>query len=180
MTLGTGLFISMDVQTPIATIIGFEIIEGIGAGLLFEPPLLAIQQGVHQDEVGTATSTQFFTRTLAISLGVILGGIVFQQSMDLWRSALQQAGLSSGILDAFAGKNAGANIHLARGLPPAQELAVKQAFAWSIRNMFIMFTCVSTVAIVASLFVVRTKLSKEHRETVTGIKKQDVQFGVSD
>ncbi|KAJ9606145.1 hypothetical protein H2200_009106 [Cladophialophora chaetospira] len=173
MTLGTGLFVSMDAYTPIATIIGFEIVEGVGAGLLFEPPLLAIQQGVHQDEVGTATSTQSFIRTLAISLGVIVGGIIFQQSMDLRRTVLQQAGLSSTILDNLSGKNAGANVNLARSLPPAQELAVKQAFAWSIRNMFIMFTCMGAIAIIASSFVVRTKLSKEHRETVTGLKKYD-------
>ncbi|ETI26930.1 hypothetical protein G647_10029 [Cladophialophora carrionii CBS 160.54] len=173
MTLGTGLFVSMDAHTSTASIIGFELVEGVGAGLLFEPPLLAIQQGVHQDDVGTATSTQSFTRSLAISLGVIVGGIVFQQSMDLRRSALAQSGLSNAILDDLSGKNAGANVNIARNLPPAQELAVKQAFAWSIRNMFIMFTCLGAIGIVASLFVVKTKLSKEHRETVTGLKKEE-------
>ncbi len=173
MTLGTGLFVSMDAHTSTATAIGFEIVEGVGAGLLFEPPLLAIQQGVHQDEVGTATSTQSFIRTLAISLGVIVGGIVFQQSMDLRHTILQQAGLPAAILVDLSGKNAGANVHLARNLPPAQELAVKQAFAWSIRNMFIMFTCVGAIGVIASLFVVPTKLSKEHTETVTGLKRKE-------
>jgi hypothetical protein len=175
MTLGTGLFVSMDAHTSTARAIGFELIEGVGAGLLFEPPLLAIQQGVHQDDVGTATSTQAFTRSLAISLGVIVGGIVFQQSMDLRRTALTQAGLSNAILDDLSGKNAGANVNIAQSLPPTQELAVKQAFAWSIRNMFIMFTCISALSIVASFFVVKTKLSKEHTETVTGLKKAEAE-----
>jgi hypothetical protein len=173
MTLGTGLFISLDAHTSTATAIGYEIVEGVGAGLLFEPPLLAIQQGVHQDDVGTATSTQSFTRSLAISLGVIVGGIVFQQSMDLRRSTLQQVGLSTTILDELSGKNAGANVNIARSLPPAQALAVKEAFAWSIRNMFIMFTVVGALGIVSSLFVVKTKLSKDHSETVTGLKKEE-------
>ena len=172
MTVGTGLFISMDAHTPIRTVIGFEIIEGVGSGLLFEPPLIAIQQGVHQDDVGTATSTQAFIRNLGLSLGVIVGGIVFQQSMDLRRSTLQQAGLPTAILDDLSGKNAGANVNIGGTLPPAQQLAVKQAFAWSMSNMFIMFTCVSALSIIASLFVIKTKLSKEHRETVTGLKKK--------
>jgi len=47
----------LDPKTSVGTIIGFEIIEGIGSGLLFEPPLIAIQQGVEQDEVGTKAFT---------------------------------------------------------------------------------------------------------------------------
>ncbi|EXJ59403.1 uncharacterized protein A1O5_12284 [Cladophialophora psammophila CBS 110553] len=173
LTLGTGLFISMNAHTSTGTIIGFEIIEGIGSGLLFEPPLIAIQQGVHQDNVGTATSTQAFIRSLALSLGVILGGIVFQQSMDLRRSTLQQMGLPPSVVEELSGKNAGANVMVAHTLPPAQELAVKEAFAWSIRNMFIMFTCLGALGVLASCFVVKTKLSKEHRETITGLKKEE-------
>lgn len=174
MTLGNGLLISLKPSTSIATIVGIEIVEGIGAGLLFEPPLLAIQQGVKQDDVGTATSTQAFIRSLAISLGVILGGIIFQQGMDLRQSALEQAGLSAELLDALSGKNAGANVHLASTLPPAQALAVKEAFSWSIRNMFIMFTALGAVGIISSLFVVKKKLSKEHRETITGLRKEEI------
>ncbi|EXJ96211.1 hypothetical protein A1O1_01337 [Capronia coronata CBS 617.96] len=173
MTLGTGLYIMLDVDTSIGTIVGLEIVEGIGSGLLFEPPLIAIQQDVAQDEVGTATSTQSFMRSLALSLGVIVGGIVFQQSMDLRRSSLIEAGLPPSLVEQFSGKNAGANVMLGHTLPPAQKLAVKQAFAWSIRNMFIMFTALGALGIFASLFISHKKLSKEHEETVTGLKKDD-------
>lgn len=154
-------------------IIGFEIIGGIGSGLLFEPPLIAIQQGVHQDDVGTATSTQAFIRSLALSLSVIVGGIVFQQSMDLRRSNLIAAGLPLSVVEELSGKNAGANVDVGRNLPPLQDRAVKDAFAWSIRNMFIMFTILGALNIVASLFIKKTKLSKEHRETITGLKNKD-------
>jgi Na+/melibiose symporter-like transporter len=173
MTLGTGLYIMMDVDTPIGTIVAFEIIEGIGAGLLFEPPLIAIQQAVAQDDVGTATSTQTFCRTLAISLGVIVGGIVFQQSMDLRRSVLAEAGLPADVIEKLSGKNAGANVHLAQTLPAAQARVAKEAFAWGIRNMFIMFTALSALSIVTAVFIKSHKLSTEHKETVTGLKKKD-------
>jgi MFS family permease len=173
MTIGFGLLVSMNAHTSIGAVIAFEIIAGVGSGLLFEPPLIAIQQGVHQDDVGTATSTQSFIRSLALALGVIIGGIVFQQSMDLRRPNLAEAGLTANMLNALSGKNAGANVHLGNNLPPVQQLAVKEAFAWSIRNMFIMFTCVSFLSIVSSLFIVKTKLSKEHRETITGLKRED-------
>ncbi|KIW50684.1 hypothetical protein, variant [Exophiala xenobiotica] len=173
LTLGTGLYLMLDADTSIRMIIGFEIVGGIGSGLLFEPPLIAIQQGVDQDNVGTATSTQSFIRSMALSLSVILGGIVFQQSMDLRQDDLIAAGLSSSTVEALSGKNAGANVDVGRSLPRAQELAVKDAFAWSIRNMFIMFTALGALGIVASLFVKNTKLSKEHRETITGLKNEE-------
>lgn len=99
MTLGNGLYIMLNPDTSIGAIIAFEIIEGIGSGLLFEPPLLAIQQGVSQDDVGTATSTQSFVRSMALSFGVIVGGIVFQQSMDLRQSVLRDAGLAESVLE---------------------------------------------------------------------------------
>ncbi|KAJ9622100.1 hypothetical protein H2204_011681 [Knufia peltigerae] len=173
LTLGTGLYLMLDANSSIGMIIGFEIIGGIGSGLLFEPPLIAIQQGVHQDDVGTATSTQAFIRSMALSLSVIVGGIVFQQSMDLRRSNLIAAGLPLSVVEELSGKNAGANVDVGRNLPPGQGRAVKDAFAWSIRNMFIMFTILGALNIVASLFIKKTKLSKEHRETITGLKNKD-------
>lgn len=173
MTIGTGLFIMLDANISIGTIIGVEIIEGVGSGLLFEPPLIAIQQGVHQDDVGTATSTQSFIRSLALSLSVIVGGIVFQQSMDIRSSTLSQTGLPASVVEDLSGKNAGANVMVGQTLPPAQAFAVKAAFAWSIRNMFIMFTCLGFLGIIASLFVKQNKLSRDHRETITGLKKED-------
>lgn len=173
LAVGTGLFISLSPNTSIGEVIGFEIIAGIGSGLLFEPPLIAIQQGVSQDDVGTATSTQSFIRSLALSLGVIVGGIVFQQSMDLREPVLREAGLPPSVLDDLSGKNAGANVMVGQGLPPDQHLAVKEAFSWSIRNMFIMFTALAALSVVVSLFVKKHKLSKEHRETVTGLRKEN-------
>ncbi|KIW12313.1 hypothetical protein PV08_09590 [Exophiala spinifera] len=173
LALGTGLYLMLDAESSVGMVIGFEIIGGIGSGLLFEPPLIAIQQGVHQDEVGTATSTQSFIRSMALSLSVIVGGIVFEQSMDIRRTSLIAAGLPPSVVEKLSGKNAGANVDVGRNLPPMQDRAVKDAFAWSIRNMFIMFTVLGAFNIVASLFINHTKLSTEHRETVTGLKSKD-------
>ncbi|KAI1622806.1 DNA repair protein RAD50 [Exophiala viscosa] len=175
LTLGTGLYIMLDAKSSIGMILGFEIIAGIGSGLMFEPPLIAIQQGVEQDDVGTATSTQSFIRALALSLSVIVGGIVFQQSMDLQRTNLAKAGLPASVLEELSGKNAGANVDVGRTLSHAQDLAVKDAFAWSIRNMWIMMTALGALGIIASLFVKKKQLSKEHRETITGLRKESIE-----
>ena len=52
----------------------------------------------------------------------------------------------------------------------AQLLAVREAFAWSLRNMWILYTCMSAVGIFFSAFILRANLNKEHVETRTGLK----------
>jgi len=51
-----------------------------------------------------------------------------------------------------------------------QRLAVREAYAWSMRNMWIMYTGVSALGVLASMFVKKHVLRKDHVETRTGIK----------
>jgi hypothetical protein len=48
MTLGNGLYILFSANSSVGKIVGFQIIAGIGQGLLFEAPLIAIQAFVSQ------------------------------------------------------------------------------------------------------------------------------------
>src|SRR5690349_4803913 len=65
MTLGSGLFILFSPSSTLGEIIGFQIIFGIGSGVLFQSPLIALQATVPQDENATATATFGFVRSLA-------------------------------------------------------------------------------------------------------------------
>lgn len=78
MTIGLGLLIQFQTDTSIAEIVGFQLVAGIGAGLLFQPPLIAVQAMSSQADTATATGTLGFVRNIATSLSVVLGGIVFQ------------------------------------------------------------------------------------------------------
>jgi len=49
-----------------------------------------------------------------------------------------------------------------------QRREVLKAFAWSLRNMFILYTCLAAVAMVASVFIKHQRLNTEHTETKTG------------
>ena len=70
MTSGTGLYIQPQTPTPIATIIGFEIVCGIGVASLFQTPMMAVQNTVSQADTAGATATLGFFRDLAASLSV--------------------------------------------------------------------------------------------------------------
>jgi Major Facilitator Superfamily len=179
MTVGNGLYILFSTSSSLADIIGFQIVAGLGAGLLFQAPLIALQALVSQDDTATATATFGFVRSLATSLSVVIGGVIFQNSMDLRISSLAAppVSLPSNITDLLSGGLATANVIIVDSIEdPEQKQEVRRAYGWSMRNMWIFYTCISATAVLASLFIKRHVLSKEHTETKTGLKaKVDTQ-----
>jgi MFS family permease len=170
LALGAGLYISLGVSTSLAKFMVFELVGGIGSGLLFSAPLIAIQNETPQEHVATASATQGFVRTTATAIGVVIGGVIFQNAMLERAMDLRRAGISEELLNKFSGPEAAANIGLVGKIKdPAQALAVKEAFAWSIRNMWIFYTCIAVLGVVAAFFIRSSRLSNEHVETRTGI-----------
>ncbi|KAL7942265.1 MFS general substrate transporter [Trichoderma barbatum] len=171
LTLGTGLFIMFGTDTNLGTVIGFQIIFGIGMALLMNTISMAMQNNVSQADTATAISTLNFIRNLGTALATVLGGVVFQNSMSTRTSVLAASGLSQPLLDAFSGYQAAANVEKIGTIDDAaQRRAVEDAFAWSISNMFIMYTCVAAAGVLMSVFITHRDLSKEHTETKTGIE----------
>lgn len=171
-TLGTGLYILFDVDTTIGMIVGFEILAGIGRGFLFEPPMVALQAVTAQDETAAATAAFCFTRNMATTMSIVVGAVVFQNGMDGQGERLRAAGLDRKLVEAFCGANAQANVELIGTIQDAgQKRAVETAFAGGMRGMWIMYTCVIGVGLVASIFIKHADLRTEHTETRTGLLK---------
>ncbi|KAA8642272.1 uncharacterized protein ATNIH1004_011213 [Aspergillus tanneri] len=93
--LGTGLFIDFGAASSLGKIIVYQIVTGMGCGLLFFPPLLALQSNVPQDQTAAATATFGFIRNMAMAMSVVLGGVVFQNGMGQQQSSLLVSGLPS-------------------------------------------------------------------------------------
>ena len=173
LTIGNGLYIHLNADSSIGEIIGYQIVSGIGAGFLFQTPIIAIQAMVSQDETATATATLGFIRNLATASSIVIGGVVFQNSMAHMKPELLAAGMSKSKAEKMSGDSAAANIELIKTIEDAtQLLSVRNAFSWSLRNMWIMYTCMSGLGIVACLFILKTRLRKEHVETKTGLKEK--------
>lgn len=176
MTLGNGLYILFSSKSSVAQIIGFQLVTGVGQGLLFEAPLIAIQAFVSQDNTATATSTFGFTRTLATALSVVICGVIFQNGMDMkvQELALPPTSLPMNITNALVGGHAAANVMIVKTISDdAQRMAVKEAFVWSMRNMWIFTTVAAGLAGIATLFIRKSALKKEHVETKTGLRKEE-------
>ncbi|KAH7038976.1 putative MFS transporter [Macrophomina phaseolina] len=173
-TLGVALFILLDVSTSTATIVGLEILAGVGVGMCFQPPIIAVQAQVpSQDDVASATATLGFLRNMATAVSVVVGGVVFQNGIGLREGTLRSAGLSEGLARDLTGSEAAANVELIGLIEDVrQQGVVKDAFAGSTRNMWILYTSIAACGVIATLFIKRKTLGVEHTETKTGIKRR--------
>ncbi|KAL4804663.1 major facilitator superfamily domain-containing protein [Aspergillus unguis] len=171
MCLGTGLFITLDREASLAKIIGFEIVGGIGIALLFQTPAIAIQSSVRRGDTAAAIATSGFLRNLATSFSIVLGGVVFRNGMERQQGFLLEQGLDRDVVRKLAGDMAAASVGIVKDIQdPKQREAVQDAFAWSLRNMFIFYTAVAGVAVVANVFVKQREMSTTHTEVKTGLE----------
>jgi hypothetical protein len=173
MTIGMGLYIRLSATSKLSEFIVFQMIAGVGTGLLFEPPLLALQAFVPQQDVATACSTFGFVRNLATAMSIVVSGVIFQNSMDIKVNALKMppTNLPSNITNLLSNGQAAANLFVVSSIQDeGQKMMIKMAYAWSLRNIWIFYLCLSALCIICTVFIKKQVLSKDHEETKTGIK----------
>ena len=112
-------------------------------------------------------------RNIGVSLSIVIGGVIFQNGMHLQESILQARGLPADLVHSLSGPDAATNINLIATISnPAQKMAVQQAFAWSLRNLWILCAGMAALGLLAVGLVTQKELSREHTETQTGLKKE--------
>jgi len=169
MTLGFGLYVDLDAHSSWAKIILYQIVAGIGVGPNFQAPLLGLQSTVEPRDVASATSTFAFIRQLATSTSVVIGGVLFQNSMENQYPMLL-AELGPDLASSLSGSNAAGSVNLVASLDGRDGDIARDAFALSLRNMFIFYTCLSGLGTILSPFIKARVLSTEHTEHKTGLK----------
>ncbi|KAH7253421.1 hypothetical protein FSOLCH5_014173 [Fusarium solani] len=81
MTLGTGLFIDLSQTVQWAKIIVFQFIAGMGSGVLFQNPMIALQSHVHHKDLTATMSAYTFLRSLFTSISIVVGTVLIQRTV---------------------------------------------------------------------------------------------------
>lgn len=171
MTLGNGLYINLGISSSMGSIIAFQVIAATGAGLLFQPPLVALQALVPPHKTASATATLGVIRSLSTSTSIIVSGVLFSSGMDSRRSTLLEKGLAVDLANSFSGSTAAANVFLIKTISdPGLQTAIKESFASSLREVWILCTCIAACAVIASTLISNQKLSDAHEEFRTGLE----------
>ncbi|EHK40291.1 hypothetical protein TRIATDRAFT_302688 [Trichoderma atroviride IMI 206040] len=168
MTLGFGLLIDLGANANWAKIIIFQIIAGIGAGPIFQSPLIALQTNVEPRDIGAATASFQFLRQLGTSTSVVIGGVIFDNEMQKQQAYLIRE-LGPELASKLSGAEAASSVFLVAGLKGHQRDVAKTAYWNSMQKMFIAYTCFIFLGLLISFFIKQKTLSKQHTEHKTGL-----------
>ncbi|KAH8590073.1 putative MFS toxin efflux pump [Bisporella sp. PMI_857] len=81
MTIGAGLVTTFDIDTVFSKWFGYQIIAGLGCGVGFNIPLVAIQTVLSMEDIPIGTVSVMFFQTLGGALFLAVGQAVFQNGL---------------------------------------------------------------------------------------------------
>jgi EmrB/QacA subfamily drug resistance transporter len=157
MALGLLLLSGLTVDTSTARVGIYMAVLGVGIGLTMQVLILVAQNSVNPRDLGTATSTATFCRTIGGSFGVALFGGVFNASFD---RHLGSAGLGS-----FQG-----NPTELSQLPAATREPFLAAFTDAIDDVFLVGAPIALAGFVITLFLreIPLRTTTQHDLAATG------------
>lgn len=79
--LGLGLMYLLDVHTPTVSWIFIDLVAGLGTGALFPSLGFAIQASASNEDTAIAVAMFSFFRALGQTFGIVIGGVIFQNSL---------------------------------------------------------------------------------------------------
>jgi EmrB/QacA subfamily drug resistance transporter len=125
----------------------YMLVVGIGIGLVMQVLIVVVQNDARPQEMGVATSTATFFRSVGGSFGVAIFGTIFAS-----RLAGQLAQLPRTVTERL-----GSGVHLnpeqANHLPPAIHADFLQAFAHALHGVFLFGLVLAIVPFVLSWFL---------------------------
>ncbi|HEX4722363.1 MAG TPA: MDR family MFS transporter [Pseudonocardiaceae bacterium] len=151
-------------RLAVGTSYGFQfvalVVVGVSLGLINPVLVLAAQNAVPASDIGVATSTNTFGRTVGSSFGVAVFGSIF--------SARLTSALAHGSTAAVAGGfvHSGLNISHAQivALPPALRTAFLSGFAQALHGVFIGGVVVAVIGCALALLLREVPLRKRERQ----------------
>jgi len=137
LTLGAGLFIHLEFEKNLTKLFIFEILVGIGVGMNIESPILAAQAATTVRDTAAVIATMGFVRSIANAVSIVVGGVIFQNEMNVANPDLVDQ-LGQQLASQFNGGQALANVELIETLPRDQQVLVRQAYFRALRTVWIM------------------------------------------
>jgi MFS family permease len=146
LILGLGLLSTIDHRTPEWHAMTFIAFVGIGMGMLLQNYVLAVQNTVDVSQVGAASATVAFFRSLGGAVGVsVLGAILASQVKNDVTSKLAALGV-----DPASG---GGSLLDVKNLPPEVAEIVRSAYGDATGTIFLVAACVAVLSLVAALLI---------------------------
>ena len=158
-TLGLGLLCLQDVHTKTVEWVFLNLIAGLGTGLLFPAMAFAIQASASNADMAFAVSMFSFFRAFGQSIGVAIGGVIFQNQLKKELLKFPELASKAGEYS----KDAASLVQILKTMPadlPAR-LHIITSYAAALKIVWAVLCGFGAVALVASLFTEGLSLDRE-------------------
>ncbi|MEE1929795.1 MDR family MFS transporter [Streptomyces sp. TRM 70351] len=150
VTAGIGLLGTMRHDTPYWRVALFMALLGLGIGMMMQNLVLATQNQVSVADLGTASSTVTFFRSLGGAVGVsVMGAVLSERITRYMADGMARAGISHG----GPTGGGGSAIPDLDALPGPVRAVVESAYGHGIADVYLYATPVAAVALVLVLCV---------------------------
>ncbi|KAL2859492.1 major facilitator superfamily domain-containing protein [Aspergillus pseudodeflectus] len=139
MITGTALFIDFGTHLHLEKIVLYQLVAGLGAGPLFQAPMIAYQSCLEPSMVASGNAALAFLKNLGTSLSLVLGGVVVQ-------------GVGGGLLTAGYGDGEGGGTNGGGGGVQQED------FMKGLKALWIFYTATCAVMWIASFGIMRKDL----------------------
>ncbi|CAM3154034.1 MDR family MFS transporter [Prescottella defluvii] len=149
MTAGFFLLSTIDHQTDMVVLGSFLFVLGVGMGMTMQNLVLAVQNTVSPDDLGSASSTVGFFRSLGGAAGVsVLGAVLSSHVANLTTQGLSAVGI-----DAGAGGGSAAGLSNLNELPGPIADIVRGSYGDATARIFLISGLVSLLSLAAVVFI---------------------------
>jgi EmrB/QacA subfamily drug resistance transporter len=149
MSLGLFLFSLLTPSTPLAVSSIYMVVLGLGIGCVMQVLVVAVQNAVPQSQLGTATSSSTFFRSIGGAFGVAVFGAIFNNRL----AANLPKYLPPAALRAVHGSNVSASPAQLDALPAAIHHGYVLAFSESLHAVFLIGAPIALLAFALTWFL---------------------------
>ncbi|SDN21032.1 MDR family MFS transporter [Allokutzneria albata] len=165
MVLGLALMAGVDHSTSLWLLGCYQLLLGLGLGLSTQNLVLAVQNATDIRDLGSASSTVTFFRSLGGTAGVsVLGAVLAAQVSEL-------------VTEKLHGATGGGSLDLAH-LPEPARTVVRDAYGDATGLLFLIAAVISLVTLVSVLLIKEVPLRGS--STATEDKPVDNELGIGD
>jgi EmrB/QacA subfamily drug resistance transporter len=159
VTVGLVLLSHLGAHTSLAVVSLYILVFGAGLGLFIQVLTLVVQNAVPMRQMGVATSSVTFFRSMGGAIGAsALGAVLTAQIGDELARTLPTAALAGGGNKVAQFVQSPAALDALKQTHPALHEIIIQAYSVAIDRLFLVAIPVSILSVIAALFIRQVKL----------------------
>jgi MFS family permease len=148
MTLGMWLLSHLGAHTSHVTAAAYMVVFGLGMGMVMQLLVLAVQNSVARDDLGSATSAISFFRNIGAAFGTALFGTILTVRLGHWLPLLVHGRTHFSLSSSFT-----ITPKALKALPPTVRAGVVESFVRSLHTVFLAGVPVTGLAFVFALLL---------------------------